>query len=63
MTTKTMSYAIVTAAGVIVSLHDEPVPAGQGWGHDRELVELTQPHKIGDTIEWNAKGCEVGQDS
>lgn len=52
-------YAIVTAQGIIVSLHTDPVPAGQGWGFDRELVELRRPHVIGDSIEWDAHGRET----
>lgn len=55
----TATYAIVTASGEIVSLHAEPVPAGQGWGHDHELVELVRPHRIGDRIEWDARGREI----
>ena len=52
-------YAIITAHGLILSLHDEPVPAGQGWGHDRELVALIRRHRIGDTIAWDARGREI----
>lgn len=59
MTQTTTTYAIVTAQGVIVSMHDEPVPAGEGWGHDHELVELTRPHRVGDRIEWDARGIET----
>lgn len=53
------AYAIIDATGTIVSLHDEPVPAGEGWGSDRELVALIQPHQIGDRIEWDSRGNET----
>ena len=53
-------YAIVTARGEIVSLHAAAVPAGAGWGFDRELVALARPHRIGDRIEWDARGTECG---
>jgi hypothetical protein len=52
-------YAIIDAHGVILSLHADPVPAGLGWGFDRELVELRLPHHIGDTIQWDAHGRET----
>lgn len=52
-------YAIVDRHGVIISLHDEYVPAGEGWGHDTELVELSRPHAVGDRIEYDASGREV----
>ncbi len=55
----TDTYAIINSKGEIVSLHDEPVPAGQGWGHDHELVELAQPHTVGDRIDWDARGREI----
>lgn len=60
MTTKTQTaaYAIVNRQGEIVSLHTEPVPAGEGWGHDHELVELSRQHRVGDRIEWDARGRE-----
>lgn len=42
-----IGYAIIDAKGTIISLHSEPVPPGEGWGFDRELlVELTRPHVI-----------------
>ena len=51
-------YAIVSRHGEIVDLLTEPVPAGQGWGHDRELVELANPHRIGDRIDYDKHGRE-----
>lgn len=55
----TTSYAIVDRSGTILSLHAEFMPAGEEWGFDRELVELTQSHCIGDRIEYDAKGREI----
>ena len=55
----TTTYAIVTRRGEIVSLHADPIPAGHGWGFDRELVELTRPHRVGDVIDWDAHGREI----
>lgn len=57
----TTTYAIVTADGIIESLHDQPVPAGEGWGFDRELVELTRAHRIGDHIEYDEHGIEIAE--
>ena len=52
------TYAIVLGDGTIVSIHEEPIRAGAGWGHDRELVELTREHRIGDRIDWDRHGVE-----
>ena len=56
-------YAIVDKHGMIVSLHTERLPAGQGWGYDRELVELRQPHAEGDCIDWDARGVEISSNT
>ena len=58
-TTTPYAYAIIDANGVILSLHREAIPAGDGWGFDRELVELVAAHRVGDTIDWDAKGREI----
>lgn len=58
-TTTDRPYAIVDAHGTIVSLHDAPVPSGEGWGFDRELVELRRPHAIGDRIDYDQHGREI----
>lgn len=55
----TTTYAIVNRRGEIISLHDAPVPAGQGWGHDHELVELVRPHRVGDRLDYDARGRET----
>lgn len=56
---KRYGYAIVAANGTILSLHAAAVVCGVGWGFDSELVELTRPHRIGDQIDWNARGVEL----
>lgn len=58
-TTTAYYYAIVDRRGIIVSLHDAPVPAGAGWGHDHELIELVQPHEVGDRIDYDEHGVEL----
>ena len=58
-TTADSGYAIVDADGTILSLHPDPVPAGEGWGFDRELIELRATHAVGDRVEYDEHGRET----
>jgi hypothetical protein len=51
-------FAIVNSQGVITEIVASREEAEGRWGFDHELVELVKPHRVGDTIDWDAKGKE-----
>lgn len=55
-----MQYAIVNAESVITEIggEDERDEMASRTGHDRELVQLTREHRVGDEIDHSDRGVE-----
>ncbi len=59
-TNSTCEFALVNSDSKITSLHETRADANNsGWGWMRELVILTRPHSVGDSIEYDERGVEI----